>query len=99
MVEDIPESIYKLLLSTFSLNNTNRCDRVMQLVANYRKEKYTKKEIDKRIKAYVFGDITITAILDGENIIYKYKDNKLVTNHFDNIINIASKVNNLLKDV
>lgn len=96
IVEDIPESVYKLVLSTFALNNTNRCDKVMQLVANYRKEKYTKNEIEKKTYEYVFGTVKVTAILDNDSIIYKCKDKEIVTNHFDNVRTIASKVKDML---
>lgn len=98
IVEDIPESVYKLLLSTFALNNTNRCDKVMQLVANYRKAKYTKKEIEKKTYEYVFGAVKVTAILDNDSIIYKCKDKEIVTNHFDNVRTIAGTVNDLIKE-
>ena len=98
MVEDIPESVYKLLLSTFALNNTNRCDKVMQLVATYRKEKYTKNEIEKKTYEYVFGTLKVTAILDNDSIIYKYNGKEIVTNHFDNVRTIAGKVNDLIKE-
>lgn len=98
MVEDIPESVYKLLLSTFALNNTNRCDKVMQLVATYRKEKYTKNEIEKKKYEYVFGIVTVTAILDNDSIIYKCNGKEIVTNHFDNVRTIAGKVNDLIKE-
>lgn len=98
MVEDIPESVYKLLLSTFDLNNTNRCDKVMQLVATYRKEKYTKNEIEKKTYEYVFGAVKVTAILDNDSIIYKCNGKEIVTNHFDNVRTIAGKVNDLIKE-
>ena len=98
IVEDIPESVYKLLLSTFALNNTNRCDKVMQLVANYRKAKYTKKEIEKKTYEYVFGTVKVTAILDNDSIIYKCNGKEIVTNHFDNVRTIAGKVNDLIKE-
>ena len=98
MVEDIPESVYKLLLSTFDLNNTNRCDKVMQLVATYRKEKYTKNEIEKKTYEYVFGAVKMTAILDNDSIIYKCNGKEIVTNHFDNVRTIAGKVNDLIKE-
>ena len=98
MVEDIPESVYKLLLSTFALNNTNRCDKVMQLVATYRKEKYTKNEIEKKTYEYVFGTVKVTAILDNDSIIYKCNGKEIVTNHFDNVRTIAGKVNDLIKE-
>ena len=98
IVEDIPESIYKLLLSTFALNNTNRCDKVMQLVANYRKGKYTKNEIEKKTYEYVFGAVKVTAILDNDSIIYKCNGKEIVTNHFDNVRTIAGKVNDLIKE-
>ena len=91
IVEDIPESVYKLLLSTFALNNTNRCDKVMQLVATYRKEKYNKNEIEKKTYEYVFGTVKVTAILDNDSIIYKCKGKEIVTNHFDNVRTIAGK--------
>lgn len=98
MVEDIPESVYKLLLSTFALNNTNRCDKVMQLVATYRKEKYIKNEIEKKTYEYVFGAVKVTAILDNDSIIYKCNGKEIVTNHFDNVRTIAGKVNDLIKE-
>lgn len=98
IVEDIPESVYKLLLSTFALNNTNRCDKVMQLVATYRKEKYTKNEIEKKTYEYVFGAVKVTAILDNDSIIYKCNGKEIVTNHFDNVRTIAGKVNDLIKE-
>lgn len=98
IVENIPESVYKLLLSTFALNNTNRCDKVMQLVANYRKEKYTKNEIEKKKYEYVFGTVKVTAILDNDSIIYKCNGKEIVTNHFDNVRTIAGKVNDLIKE-
>lgn len=98
MVEDIPESVYKLLLSTFALNNTNRCDKVMQLIANYRKAKYIKNEIKKKTYEYVFGTVKVTAILDNDSIIYKCNDKEIVTNHFDNVRTIAGKVNDLIKE-
>ena len=98
MVEDIPESVYKLLLSTFALNNTNRCDKVMQLIANYRKAKYIKNEIEKKTYEYVFGTVKVTAILDNDSIIYKCNDKEIVTNHFDNVRTIAGKVNDLIKE-
>lgn len=98
IVEDIPESVYKLLLSAFALNNTNRCDKVMQLVANYRKAKYTKKEIEKKTYEYVFGAVKVTAILDNDSIIYKCNGKEIVTNHFDNVRTIAGKVNDLIKE-
>ena len=98
IVEDIPESVYKLLLSTFDLNNTNRCDKVMQLVATYRKEKYIKNEIEKKTYEYVFGAVKVTAILDNDSIIYKCNGKEIVTNHFDNVRTIAGKVNDLIKE-
>ena len=98
IVEDSRVSVYKVLLSPFALNNTNRCDKVMQLVATYRKEKYTKNEIEKKTYEYVFGAVKVTAILDNDSIIYKYNGKEIVTNHFDNVRTIAGKVNDLIKE-
>lgn len=99
-IENLVNGVYELILKTFKLNSSNRCDSVMNLIANYMKVKYKKDKLANKLFSYTLLNNLkqlVKASLDGNGIVYYYEDKSVNSNHFDNITSVASKVYNMIK--
>lgn len=97
-LQDLVDGLYSLVVSSFKLNAANRCDKVLGLISNYLKKAYHKTDLGGNTFEYCLGDKIILAKLEGSDILYTYNGKSVLSNHFDNIIKVASNVYVMLKE-
>lgn len=97
-LQDLVDGVYKLIVISFKLNAANRCDKVLGLISNYLNKAYHKTDLGDSTFEYCLGDKIILAKLEGSDILYTYNGKSVLSNHFDNIIKVASNVYDMLKE-